>query len=77
MIPYLLIVNIITLIVFIFAFITAEAKGKIILATIMALLLILPYLLPIREVELASFAGKVIFGIGCYLYIKMHGFFKR
>ena len=74
--PYMLIVNIITLIVFIFAFITAEAKGKIILATIMALLLILPYLFPIREVELASFAGKVIFAIGCYLYIKMHGFLK-
>jgi hypothetical protein len=75
--PYLLIVNIITLIVFIFAFITAEAKGKIILATIMALLFILPYLFPISEVEWASFAGKVIFSTGCYLYIKMHGFLKR
>lgn len=77
MMPYLLIVNIITLIVFIFAFLTAEAKGKIILATIMALLFILPYLFPIREVEWASFAGKVIFSLGCYLYIKMHGFLKR
>ncbi len=75
--PYLLIVNIITLIVFIFAFITAEAKGKIILAIIMALLFILPYLFPIREVEWTSYAGKVIFSIGCYLYIKMHGFLKH
>ena len=74
--PYLLIVNLITLIVFIFAFLTAESKGKIILATIMALLFVLPYLFPIREVEWASFAGKVIFSFGCYLYIKMHGFLK-
>ncbi len=73
----MLIANIITLIIFIFAFIAAETKGKIILATIMALLLILPYLFPIREVELACFVGKIIFGIGCYLYIKMRGFLKR
>jgi hypothetical protein len=77
MMPYLLIVNIITLIVFILAFLTAGGKGKIILATIMALLFILPYLFPIREVEWASFAGKVIFSLGCYLYVKMHGFLKR
>jgi hypothetical protein len=75
--PYLLFINIVILAIFYFAFITAEAKGKIILATIMALLFILPYLFPIREVEWASFAGKVIFSIGCYLYIKMHGFLKH
>ncbi len=75
--PYMLIANIIILIIFIFAFIAAETKGKIILATIMALLIILPYLFPIREVKLACFVGKVTFGIGCYLYIKMHGFFKH
>jgi hypothetical protein len=75
--PYLLIINIITIIVFIFAFITAEAKGKIILAIIMALLFILPRLFPIREFEYICSAGKVIFAIGCYLYIRMHGFFKR
>ena len=73
----MLIANIIVLIIFIVAFITAETKGKIILATIMALLLILPYLFLIREVELACFVGKAIFGIACYLYSKMHGFFKR
>lgn len=73
---YLLIVNLITLIVFIFAFLTAETKGKIILAIIMALLFILPYLFPIREVEWATFAGKIIFSFGCYLYIRMHGFFR-
>jgi hypothetical protein len=75
--PYLLIVNIITLIVFIFAFITAEAKGKIILAIIMALLFILPRLFPIRELEYICSAGEVIFAIGCYLYLRMHGFFSR
>jgi hypothetical protein len=74
--PYLLFINIVVLAIFYFAFITAEAKGKIILATIMALLFILPYLFPICEVEWASFAGKVIFSTGCYLYIKMHGFLK-
>jgi membrane protein YdbS with pleckstrin-like domain len=74
---YLLIVNIITLIVFIFAFITAEAKGKIILAIITALLFILPRLFPFRGVEYSCSAGKIIFTIGCYLYLRMHGFFKR
>jgi hypothetical protein len=74
---YLLIVNIITLLAFIFAFITAETKGKIILAIIMALLFILPHLFPIREVEYICYAGRVIFAIWCYLYIRMHGFFKR
>jgi len=75
--PYELIANIIVSIIFIVAFITAETTGKIILATILALLFILPYLFPTREVELAGFVGKVIFGIGCYLYSKMHGFFKK
>jgi hypothetical protein len=74
---YLLIVNLITLIVFIFAFLTAETKGKIILAIIMALLFILPRLFPIREVAYICYAGRLIFAIGCYLYIKMHGFLKR
>ena len=76
-IPYELIANIIVLIVFIFAFITAETKGKIILATIAAFLLILPYIFPTREVALAGFVGKAIFGIACYLYLKMSGFLKR
>jgi hypothetical protein len=74
--PYLLFINIVVLAVFIFAFITAEAKGKIILATIMALLLILPYLFPIPLVGWTCYAGKIIFGIACFLYIRMHGFLK-
>lgn len=76
-IPYLLIVNIIVLIIFVFAFIAAETKGKIILATIMALLFILPFLFPIPAVGWACYIGKLIFGIGCYIYIRSHGFLRR
>jgi len=76
-IPYLLVINIIVLIIFIFAFIAAETKGRIILAALLALLFILPYLFPIPAVGWACYIGKAIFGIGCYIYIRYHGFFRR
>lgn len=75
--PYLLIINIVVLTIFIFAFITAETRGKIILAIIIALLFILPFLFPIPAVGWACFIGKAIFGMGCYIYIKSHGLLKR
>ncbi len=75
--PYLLFINIVVLTIFILAFITAEIRGKIILAIIMALLFILPYLFPIPAVGWSCYVGKVIFGLGCYVYIKSQGFLKR
>jgi len=74
--PYLPLINLVVFIIFIFAFIAAETKGRIILATIMALLFILPFLFPFSAVGWACFVGKVIFGIGCFFYIRMRGFFK-
>jgi len=75
--PYLPLINFVVFIIFIFAFITAEIRGKIILVVIMALLFILPYLFPFSAVVWACFVGKVIFGIACFLYIRVHGFLKR
>ena len=63
-------VNIIVLIIFIVAFLSADAKGKIILSLIMAPLFILPFLFPFPVIKWVCFVGKAIFGIACYLYIK-------
>ncbi len=68
--PYEQFVNIIVLIIFIVAFLTADTKGKIILSLIMASLFILPFMFPFRVIRWVCFAGKAIFGIGCYIYIK-------
>jgi hypothetical protein len=68
--PYEQIVNIIALIIFIIAFITADTKGKIILSLIMASLFILPFLFPFPVIKWVCFVGKAIFGIACYIYIK-------
>ena len=66
--------NLIVLIAFIFAFLIAEIKGKLFLATFMAFLFLLPSLFQISAIGWMCYTGKVILGIGCYLYIKSHGF---
>ncbi len=68
--PYELLVNIIVLIIFIIAFITADTRGKIILTLIMALLFISPFMFSFPVFRWVCFVGKAIFGIGCYFYIK-------
>jgi hypothetical protein len=68
--PYELLLNIIVVIIFIIAFISTDTKGKIILSLIMATLFILPFMFPFRIMKGACFAGKAIFSIACYFYIK-------
>ena len=73
--PFLPVMNLIVIVAFVFAFVAAETKHRIILATIMALLFILPPFLHSPVSGWIFYAGKVIFGIGCYIYIKWRGLF--
>ena len=70
--PYGAILNVIVIGVFIFAFIKAESKGKIILATIIAILIILPQIVkmtPLGWVWWIHYIAKIIFGLCCLVYI--------
>jgi hypothetical protein len=69
-IPYGLIGDIIAGAIAIFAFSMAETKGRIIIATVMVSLFILPALFLIQALSIICYAGRIFFGIGCLLYIK-------
>lgn len=75
--PYGAILNLAIIVVFILAFIKAEEiKGKIILATIMAILIILPQVVqmtPTSWVWWIHYIAKVVFALGCVIYIKWTG----
>jgi hypothetical protein len=64
------IINIIVITIFIFAFLKAERNLKIILAIILTLLFLLPRIFHGSPIFWICYVGKIIFGIGCYLYFK-------
>lgn len=64
------IINIIVVTIFIFAFLKAEINLKIILALILALLFLLPRIFHGSAIFWICYVAKIIFGIGCYLYLK-------
>jgi len=72
--PYLLFVDLLVLFLFIFALVLAETKVRLYLLAVMALLFIFPFLFKTTAIKLICFTGRVIFGIGCYVYVKMHGY---
>lgn len=72
-IPYGEIGDIIAAVVSILAFWLAETKGRIIIATVMILLFVLPSLFPGNTLSLICFLGRMIFAVGCYLYVKWQG----
>ena len=69
-IPYGAIGDIIALAVVVIAFTMAENKGRIIIATVMISLFVFPRLIPSTALSIICFAGRMVFGIGCLLYIK-------
>jgi len=73
-IPYSTIIIGIALFLGILAFIESEARGRIFLATVMILLLILPFIFPKSLIRLLCIFGWFALGIGSYLYLKWHGF---
>jgi hypothetical protein len=76
-IPYQLIGEIIALTLFILAFIEAEIKGRIFLVSVFVLLFLLPWLFPSRIMSLLSLITKLAVGMGCYIFLKYRGYFRR
>lgn len=72
-IPYALIGDILALALAVIAFSMAENKGRIIIATVMISLFISPRLILSTSLSIICFTGRMVFGIGCLLYIKWRG----
>ncbi len=72
--PYPIIINFLVLVFFLLAFLSAELKGKLILLGIVVLLFGLPSIISFGSVAWIVYAAKVIFGLGCYLFIRKQGF---
>lgn len=75
--PYGVILNVAVLAAFVLAFIKAEeTRAKVILASIMAVLIILPQVVTMTSTSWiwwVHYITKVLFGIGCVLYVKWQG----
>ncbi len=75
--PYGAVLNVAILVAFILAFIKAEElKAKVVLASIMAALIILPKVVTMTATSWiwwVHYVAKVIFGLGCVIYIKWQG----
>jgi hypothetical protein len=74
--PYGIILNIIIIAAFVLAFIKAEMKGRIILAAIMGILILVPQVVPMMPASWlwwVHFLAKVIFGLCCLIYFKWAG----
>jgi hypothetical protein len=68
-----LVINLIVIVIFVYAFLNAEAKGRVIMTVILALLFILPLLFTASAIYWICYAGKIILGLTCYLYVKGKG----
>ena len=72
--PYPVIINFLVLVFFLLAFLSAKLKGKLILLGIAVLLFGFPAIVSFGNVAWIVYAAKVIFGLGCYLFIRKQGF---
>jgi hypothetical protein len=72
--PYPAIINFLVLVFFLLAFLSAEQKGKLILLGIAVLLFGLPAIISFGSIAWIVYAARVIFGLGCYLFIRKQGF---
>ena len=69
-----MIINFLVLVFFLLAFLSAELKGKLILLGIAVVLFGLPSIISFGSVAWIVYAARVIFGLGCYLFIRKQGF---
>jgi len=76
-IPYALIGECIAVILFTLAFIEAEVRGRIFLVSIFVLLFLLPRLFPSSIMSLLCLVAKLAVGMGCYIFLKYRGYFRR
>jgi hypothetical protein len=68
-----MIINFLVLVFALLAFLSAELKGKLIVLGIAAILFGLPYIISFGSVTWILYAARVIFGLGCYLFIRKQG----
>lgn len=75
--PYGVVLNVAILVAFVLAFIKAEeVRAKVVLAAIMAVLILLPQVVIMTSTSWiwwVHYIAKVLFGIGCVLYVKWQG----
>jgi hypothetical protein len=60
----------------IFAFLQAEGKIRPAIVLILAVLFLLPALGHAQSLRWISWGGKILFGLWCYLYLKIKGFWS-
>jgi hypothetical protein len=72
--PYPLIINFLVLVFFLLAFFSAEGRAKLILVGIAVLLFGLPYIFSLSSLYWIFYAARIIFGLGCYIFIRRQGF---
>jgi len=72
--PYPIIINFLVLVFFVLAFLSAEFKEKLILLGIAALLFGIPAVISFGSTAWIVYAARIIFGLGCYLFIRKLGF---
>jgi hypothetical protein len=75
LIPYGLIGEGIALLLSILAFIKAEDKGRILLVTLWGLSFLLPIIFPSVVIIYVCFFLRLAIGMGCYIFLKYHGYF--
>ena len=69
-IPYASVIDLIVIFLFIYAFMLAEARARVIMTTILVLLFILPILFKVAAIYWICYVGKVILGLSCYVYTR-------
>jgi hypothetical protein len=70
LIPYGAIGTGLAIILIIMAFFRAGSTGRIIILALVSLTFLLPTLLSSMAVGLICYVGRILIGIGCYIYLK-------
>ena len=60
----------------IFAFLQAEGRMRLLVVLILAALFLLPALSHAQVLRWISWGGKFLFGLWCYLYLRIKGFWS-
>ena len=69
-VPYGSVIDLIVIFLVVYAFLLAEARARIIMTAIFIVLFMLPLLFRVPAVYWVCYAGKVILGLGCYVYTR-------
>lgn len=59
------------------AFLEAEEKGRVFIASTYGLSLLLPYIFPHPAFSTVCWGARLFLGLGSYIYLKTRGYFQR